>query len=77
MTRANLVAAPELFEDVEDARRGGEIACAVVLRELIDQTVKRLHMLGREQIALVDRGFNQVADVGVDVERIDLGTLAF
>ena len=64
-------------DDVDDARRGGEIACAVVLRELIDQSIKRLHMLGREQIALVDRGFNQVADVGVDVERIDLGALAF
>ena len=65
----------EGIDDIDDARCRGEIARAVVLCQLIDQTVQRLHMLGGEQISLVDRGFNEVADIGVHIERVHLRPL--
>ena len=65
----------EGIDDIDDARRRGEIARAVVLCQLIDQTIQSLHMLGGEQISLVDRGFNEVADIGVHIERVHLRPL--
>ena len=65
----------ECVDDIDNARRRVKIACAVVLGQLVDQTVQRLHMLGGEQISLVDRGFNEVADIGVHIERVHLRPL--
>ena len=66
----------ERVDDVDDAGRAGKIARPIVLRQLIDQTVQCLHMLGRKQIAFVDRGFDQVADVGIYIERMHFRALA-
>ena len=42
------------------------------IRDRVDQTVQRLHVLGGEQIALVDGGFDQVADIGVNLSLIHI-----
>ena len=67
----------ECVDDIDNARRRVKIACAVVLGQLVDQTVQRLHVLGGEQIALVDGGFDQVADIGVNIQRVNFRALGF
>ena len=66
----------ERVDDIDDAGRRGKIACAVVFRQLVDQTVQRLHVLGRKQIAFVDRGFDQIADIGVHIQRVHFSAAA-
>ena len=63
-------------DDVDDAGGARKIACPVVFRQLIDQTVQRLHVLGGKQIAFIDGIFDQVADIGVNVERMHFSPLA-
>ena len=67
----------ECVDDIDNARRRVKIACAVVLGQLVDQTVQRLHVFGGEQIALVDGGFDQVADIGVNIQCVNFRALGF
>ena len=66
----------ERVDDIDNAGCAGKIACPVVFRQLVYQTVQRLHMLGGKQVALIDCGLDQVADIGVNIERMHFRAFA-